>query len=237
MLKPEDNAQSGAPSARTVRDGVESADARRLPAAERHMTVSPIDMRQPNFGTSMRGFDRHEVTAFLDEAATDYEHALRENDRLRQEIVRLEASLNQFRELEGSLKTTLMSAQKVGDDMRENATKESARILREAEGRAELMVQKAQAKVEDIERDIDGLRLKRRESSGVSGTGGSVINPTTLAARHAPAAWKSRGTSPGDAPCLVASPARSTWISSSGDCPVSTAARSSLSSSSTLSTD
>jgi cell division initiation protein len=148
---------------KTEDTNAQSVDARRLPAVERHMTVSPIDMRQPNFGTSMRGFDRQEVTAFLAEAATDYEHALRENDRLRQEIVRLEASLNQFRELEGSLKTTLMSAQKVADDMRENATKDSARILREAEGRAEMVVQKAQSKVEDIERDIDGLRLKRRE--------------------------------------------------------------------------
>jgi cell division initiation protein len=130
---------------------------------DRTLTVTPIDMRQAKFGTAMRGFDRAEVTAFLEEAATDYENALRDNDRLRQEIVRLEASLNQFRELEGSLKTTLMSAQKVSDDMRENAQKDSVRIVREAEGRAELIVQRGQARLEDIEREIDGLRLKRRE--------------------------------------------------------------------------
>jgi cell division initiation protein len=87
-----------------------------------------------------------------------------ERRRLRQEIVRLEASLNQFRELEGSLKSTLMSAQKIADDMHENAAQESARIVREAEGRAELVLQKAQAKLEAMQRDIDGLRLKRREA-------------------------------------------------------------------------
>src|SRR4029077_20998507 len=70
----------------------------------------------------------------------------------------------QFRELEGSLKTTLMSAQKIADDMRENAQQEAARLVREAEGRVELMMQKAQAKTEDIEREIDGLRIKRREA-------------------------------------------------------------------------
>ena len=128
------------------------------------MTVSPIDMRQPRFGTAIRGFDRAEVVHFLEEAATDYENALRENDRLRGEIIRLESSLNQFRELEGSLKSTLMSAQKVGDDMRDTATKEAARIVREAEGRADILVEKAQARLEDIEREIDGLRLKRREA-------------------------------------------------------------------------
>jgi cell division initiation protein len=144
-------------------DNGQITDVRRLPAPERHLGVTPLDMRQPTFSTAMRGFNKVEVSAFLEEAAGDYESALRENDRLRQEIHRLEASLNQFRELEGSLKTTLMSAQKVADDMRETATKDAARILRDAEGRADLLVQKAQARQEDIEREIDGLRLKRRE--------------------------------------------------------------------------
>ena len=145
-------------------DATHTADARRLPGADRHLTVSPIDMRQARFATAMRGFDRREVTAFLGEAATDYESALRENDRLRQEIVRLEAALNQFRELEGSLKSTLMSTQKVADDMRENAVQESGRIVNEAEGRAELMTLQAQMKLEGIQREIDSLRLKRREA-------------------------------------------------------------------------
>ena len=131
---------------------------------ERHLKVTPLDLRQPRFKSSMRGFDRDEVAAFLLEAADDYETALRENDRLRQEIVRLEASLNQFRELEGSLKTTLMSAQKVADDMRDGASQESGRIIREAEGRADMLLQKAQARLEEMQRDIDGLRLKRREA-------------------------------------------------------------------------
>ena len=145
-------------------DATHTADARRLPGADRHLTVSPIDMRQARFATAMRGFDRREVTAFLEEAANDYESALRENDRLRQDIVRLEAALNQFRELEGSLKSTLMSTQKVADDMRENAVQESARIVSEAEGRAELMTLQSQLRLEGIQREIDSLRLKRREA-------------------------------------------------------------------------
>ena len=139
-------------------------DARRLPGVERHLGVSPIDMRQAKFGTSMRGFDKTEVSAFLLEAADSFEQALRDNDRLRQDLARIEASLNQFRELEGGLKNTLMSAQKVADDMRENAQQEAARIQREAEGRVALMLEKAQARVEDVQRDIDGLKLKRREA-------------------------------------------------------------------------
>ena len=136
----------------------------RLPGVERQLGVSPLDMRQAKFGTAMRGFERSEVTSFLLDAADSYEQAMRENDRLRQEMARLDVSLQQFRELEGGLRTMLVSAQKVADDMRENARQEAARLVREAEGRVDLLVRSAQAQAEDIQRDIDGLRLKRREA-------------------------------------------------------------------------
>ena len=132
-------------------------------SVERSLTVSPIDLRQRKFAGAMRGFDRQEVTTFLAEASVDYENALRENDRLRQEVVRLRGLLTQFRELEGSLKSTLMSAQKVADDMHDSAAQESKRIVSAAEARAELTIQKAQSLVEAAQRDIDNLKLKRRE--------------------------------------------------------------------------
>ena len=143
-------------------DFSEPDDERRF-SLDRSARVSPIDMRQRRFATAMRGYDRQEVTVFLTEAALDFENALRENDRLRQEIVRLKASLNQFRELEGSLKSTLMSAQKVADDMHENAVQESTRLVQDAEARAELAMQKVQVRIDAAQREIDNLRLKRRE--------------------------------------------------------------------------
>ena len=52
------------------------------------MKVTPLDLRQQRFKTVMRGYDRGEVAAFLNEVADDYENALREADRLRQEVRR-----------------------------------------------------------------------------------------------------------------------------------------------------
>jgi len=145
-------------------DLTSSVETRRLPSPDRRSTPTPLDVRQAKFSTSMRGYERAEVNAFLLEAADGYEQAMRDNERLRQEVARLEASLTQYRELEGALKGALMSAQKVSDDMKETASLDAARIVREAEGRAELITQKAQAALEDIQREIDGMRLKRRES-------------------------------------------------------------------------
>jgi len=145
-------------------DLTSSVETRRLPSPDRRSAPTPLDVRQAKFSTSMRGYERAEVNAFLLEAADGYEQAMRDNERLRQEVARLEASLTQYRELEGALKGALMSAQRVSDDMKETASLDAARIVREAEGRAELITQKAQAALEDIQREIDGMRLKRRES-------------------------------------------------------------------------
>ena len=57
------------------------------------MKVTPLDLRQQRFKTVMRGYDRGEVQAFLLEVADDYENALRENDKLRQDVAKLDAVL------------------------------------------------------------------------------------------------------------------------------------------------
>ena len=127
------------------------------------MKVTPLDLRQQKFQTVMRGYDRGEVNAFLAEAADDYENALRENDRLRQELSKTEAVLNEHRGQEKNLRNTLLTAQKLADEIKETAQQEAARIVREAEGRADLLLQKSQSRVDEVQREIDGLRLKRKD--------------------------------------------------------------------------
>ncbi len=141
-----------------------AVESRRLPSPDRHSAPTPLDVRQAKFNTAMRGYEKTEVNAFLLEAADGYEQALRENERLRQEVIRLEASLIQYRELEGTLKATLMSAHRASDDMKTNAQAEAKRLVREAEGHVELLMERTQAQLEDVQREIDGMRLKRRES-------------------------------------------------------------------------
>jgi cell division initiation protein len=127
------------------------------------MNISPLDLRQLRFRVAFRGFDRVEVASFLAAVADDYEQALRETDRLRQDLARMEAALNEHREHEKNLRNTLMTAQKLSDDIKEHAGQEAKRIVREAEGRAEIVLEKTQLRVDDIQREIDGLKLKRRE--------------------------------------------------------------------------
>ena len=127
------------------------------------MKVSPLDLRQQRFGSSFRGFDKVEVASFLAAVADDYEQALRETDRLRQDLAKMGAALNEHRELERNLRATLMTAQKLAEDIKAQADQEAKRIVREAEGRSDMLLEKTQARLEDIQRGIDGLKLKRKD--------------------------------------------------------------------------
>ena len=128
------------------------------------MNVTPLDLRQQKFKFAMRGYDRGEVDALLAEVADDYEGALREADRLRQDVGRLETVLGEHRSEEKSLRNTLVSAQRLADELRETAERDAQRVMREAEARADVLIQKAQTRLEDLQREIEGLRSRRRET-------------------------------------------------------------------------
>jgi cell division initiation protein len=135
------------------------------------MKVSPLDLRQARFNTTMRGFDRVEVTAFLMAVAEDYEHAVREMDRLQQDVVRMEAALNEHREQERSLKNALLAAQRLADDMKARAEEEARQVLVDAQGKADAVVNGAQGRLQEVQREIDILRQKRKDvETSISGT-------------------------------------------------------------------
>ncbi|MGE0359607.1 MAG: DivIVA domain-containing protein [Vicinamibacterales bacterium] len=128
------------------------------------MNVTPLDLRQQKFKTAMRGYDRAEVDALLAEVADDYEGALRDADRLRQEVARLESALAEHRSEEKSLKNTLVSAQRIADGLRDSAHQDAQRLVKEAEARADALVQRAQVRLEELQREIDGMKMRRRET-------------------------------------------------------------------------
>jgi cell division initiation protein len=133
---------------------------------ERVMRISPMDMRQQRFRSAFRGYDRTDVVAFLTEAADDYEHAMRDIDRLRGDLMRMEALLSEHRERENNLRNTLLTAQRISEDMKETAQNEAKLIIREAQGRADLLLQKAQVRLEELDRDVNELKLRRRDAEG-----------------------------------------------------------------------
>jgi cell division initiation protein len=110
----------------------------------------------------IRGFDVEEVYAFLEIIREEMEDLLRENASLKENVQRLESQLKEHRDMETTLRETLMTAQQMVDDYKTNARKEAELVVREAELKSDTILKEAQEKVIKIHEDIVDLKGIRR---------------------------------------------------------------------------
>ncbi len=126
------------------------------------MRITPLDIQQKQFPMKIRGFDVEEVYAFLEIIREEMEDLLRENASLKENIQRLETQLKDYRDMETTLRETLMTAQQMVDEYKTNSRKEAELIIKEAELKADTILKEAQEKVIKIHEDIVDLKGIRR---------------------------------------------------------------------------
>jgi cell division initiation protein len=126
------------------------------------MRITPLDIQQKQFPMKFRGFDVEEVYAFLEVIREEMEELLRENASLKEQVQRSENHIREYKDMETTLRETLMTAQQMVEDYKGNARKEAELLIKEAEIRAESIVREAQEKVIKIHEDIVDLKGIRR---------------------------------------------------------------------------
>jgi cell division initiation protein len=126
------------------------------------MRLTPLEIRQHKFATSLRGFDRVEVDAFLDTVVSDFEDVVRENAQLRREAERLVRELDAYRAREKTIQDTLTTAQAVVEQLKRTAIKESESLVVDAELRAEKIVSEARERRDQLAHDIREQRHLRQ---------------------------------------------------------------------------
>jgi cell division initiation protein len=128
------------------------------------MRITPHDIRQQQFSSKMfKGYDPQEVDAFLDDVAEDYEAVLKETALLKEQIAAQEERARGVTERERTLQETLVTTQRLVEEMKNNARREAELILREAELTGEKAVEAARAEEGRIRADIVGLKRMRRQ--------------------------------------------------------------------------
>jgi cell division initiation protein len=126
------------------------------------MRITPLDIQQKQFPMKFRGFDMEEVYAFLEVLREEMEELLRENASLKEAAQRSGNQIKEYRDLESTLRETLMSTQQMVEEYKSNARKESELIVKEAELKADVLIKEAQEKVIKIHEDIVDLKGIRR---------------------------------------------------------------------------
>jgi len=126
------------------------------------MRITPLDIQQKQFQVKFRGFAIDEVDSFLEIIREELEEVLRENANLKEQVHRLENQLNGYRDIETTLRDTLMAAQQMVEEYRTNAKKEAELLIKEAGLKADTVIKEAQEKVVKIHEDIMDLKGIRR---------------------------------------------------------------------------
>jgi cell division initiation protein len=126
------------------------------------MRITPLDIQQKQFAQKFRGFDMEEVDSFLELIREEMEELLRENANLREEARRFEKQLKEYKNMEVTLRDTLIKTQELVEDHKSTAKKDAELLLKEAELRAEEIVKEAQNRAVKIHEDITDLKGIRR---------------------------------------------------------------------------
>lgn len=137
------------------------------------MPIRPIDVRRKEFKSGFRGYDPNQVDDFLDAVADEFERNYTENQRMREEVSSLRDRLQQFEDLEGSIRAALVHAEQASNDLRRAAiqeaegTKQSAQreadfTIREAQSRSHQMLADSSARIERVQDSYDALQEAKR---------------------------------------------------------------------------
>ncbi len=122
------------------------------------MRITPMDIEQQEFAKSFRGYNEEEVDDFLDKIVKDYEELINENVRLNEEIERMQEKLKEFSEIEETLRSALLNAQKSAEEMKGRVESEAKIIIEKAELEAKSLKQQVFQREDLVKNEIDNLR-------------------------------------------------------------------------------
>jgi cell division initiation protein len=125
------------------------------------MKITPLEIRQKTFEKVFRGYDKDEVSAFLQIMSEEW---IRSNDEKKSLEIKLEGAekeIAKLREVESSLYKTLKTAEDTGANMIEQANKavelqlketqmETEQMVREAKAKAGLIIENSEKRAKDI---------------------------------------------------------------------------------------
>ncbi|MCU0453653.1 MAG: DivIVA domain-containing protein [Bacteroidetes bacterium] len=125
------------------------------------MKITPLEIKRQQFKKVMRGFDPVEVETFLDMLSNELEEHVRTTKDLRDRILELETQLADYKQMEKTLQQTLMQAQEASGKSIENSRKEADLIIRDAELKAQQIIDKARMDFSKIKEEISTLKARK----------------------------------------------------------------------------
>ncbi len=117
------------------------------------------------FGMSFYGYNKNEVNEFISNVTNEYESMLdklkqtnEEIKKIRDDNSKLERQLEQYKNIEGTLRRTLVLAEESNQTIRKSANDESQAIVEDAKKNASRIINDALLKAQKIQDDADAIK-------------------------------------------------------------------------------
>jgi len=125
------------------------------------MRITPLDVRKQEFRKAMRGLDADEVYAFLSTVADEYEAVMNDNKALRERLLELDDKVQEYRSIERTLRDTLLTAERVTVEAKDNARREATHIIKEAQLEAQKSLRDVTSEGARLRQEVQRLRSQR----------------------------------------------------------------------------
>jgi cell division initiation protein len=123
------------------------------------MSYTPVEIRHVRLRRGLFGYRQTQVDQLLEEVTESFETVWRERADHADRVEMLDNELKRYRELEGLLRTTLVSAERAAHELKDQAKREAATILSEAQAEARTITRKARTEHETLATEARRLRL------------------------------------------------------------------------------
>lgn len=124
------------------------------------MNYTPNDLQNITFKKHFMGYSEDMVNDVLDKIIEDYSAYIRENVELKDKLALLNEGLQHYKTIEESLQNTLLVAQQTGEDIKKNAYEKAENVIREAEVRAQKLINDANQEVVKIKFEYEDSKKK-----------------------------------------------------------------------------
>jgi cell division initiation protein len=125
------------------------------------MKITPIDIAHKSFNKKMFGLDENEVLDFMQNLAAQMEELIHERNSLKELVREKEIQLNEFKERDQILKSTIATASQMSDRLRSDAEREAKLIIADAQQKAEIIVRDSRDSLRKIYNEISELKRAR----------------------------------------------------------------------------
>ena len=120
--------------------------------------ISSEDVRRVTFEKAFQGYRRDDVDDYLKQVAQSMDELAAQNDDLQKKLVVLAQRIDQYRAEEDTLRTTMINAQRLGENVIREAKQKAAEIIRTANIKAEDREQRSRDDVELAKQEIVTLK-------------------------------------------------------------------------------